>query len=136
MPSVSTTTTTVVSPAEVGSLHLRGSAEQTLIAGHSAVREAAIVRPDGLRTDREYRDAYEGGNPEGWPETRGVPPYRPLDRNLDQTNRPWAGNPAEIMFVRTMLTGVAFIGLGNWAWRSTVGKLTNGVWTYPVGGQY
>lgn len=46
-------------------------------------------------------------NPPGWDdEHRGVPPYRPINRNLDFSQRPWGGNPVGHAFVFTMFTGV------------------------------
>ena len=37
---------------------------------------------------------------------RRVPPYRPINRNLNPEERPTASNPAEVMFVVVMLNGV------------------------------
>lgn len=46
-------------------------------------------------------------DPPGWDdEHRGVPPYRPINRNLDFSQRPWGGNPVGTAFVFTMFTGV------------------------------
>lgn len=43
----------------------------------------------------------------GWPaDYRGVPPYRPINMNLDRSQRPWGGNPVGDVFVFTMLHGV------------------------------
>lgn len=43
----------------------------------------------------------------GWDDGhRGVPPYRPINRNLDMSQRPWGGNPVGDAFVLTMFTGV------------------------------
>ncbi|KAM0753447.1 hypothetical protein T439DRAFT_377646 [Meredithblackwellia eburnea MCA 4105] len=116
----------------VGSLFLTGSAD--LIDAHSAHEQ--VRAPDGRRIDREYPAPYEGEQPEWWPEGRGVPPYRPLNRNQDPSNRPWAATPPEVVFVRTMLSGVLFIGFANRAWRSTFGKVTDKVWVYPTGGYF
>lgn len=45
--------------------------------------------------------------PPGWgTEHRGVPPYRPINTDLDFSQRPWAGNPVGATFVFTMFTGV------------------------------
>lgn len=48
-------------------------------------------------------------NPPGWDtQHRGVPPYRPINRDLDRTQRPVGGNPVGDVFVTTMFTGVLF----------------------------
>lgn len=46
-------------------------------------------------------------NPEWWPtDHRRIPPYRPVDVNLDRTQRPDGVNPIEVAFIFTMLRGV------------------------------
>jgi hypothetical protein len=46
-------------------------------------------------------------NPPGWDtEHRRVPPYRPINRNLDMTLRPGGMDIAETIFIATMLNGV------------------------------
>ncbi|ROV87686.1 hypothetical protein VMCG_10573 [Cytospora schulzeri] len=46
-------------------------------------------------------------NPASWPaDHRGVPPYRPVNTNLDRSQRPWGGNPVGDAFVFVMLNGV------------------------------
>lgn len=46
-------------------------------------------------------------NPPHWDtEHRMVPAYRPLNRNLIHAERPMGSNPAEVIFIWTMLNGV------------------------------
>jgi len=46
-------------------------------------------------------------NPPGWDDQhRDVPPYRPVNTNLDREQRPWGSNPIESAFVFHMLHGV------------------------------
>lgn len=46
-------------------------------------------------------------NPPGWDDQhRDVPPYRPVNTNLDREQRPWGSNPVESAFVFHMLHGV------------------------------
>ncbi|KUI56752.1 hypothetical protein VP1G_04062 [Cytospora mali] len=46
-------------------------------------------------------------NPSDWPtEHRGVPPYRPINTELDRSQRPWGGSLAIDVFLVTMLHGV------------------------------
>lgn len=56
-------------------------------------------------TDSQQRPTPE--NPPDWDtQYRGVPPYRPINRDLDLTQRPLGGNPVGDVFVTTMFTGV------------------------------
>lgn len=46
-------------------------------------------------------------NPPGWDtDHHRVPPYRPINRNLDMDLRPGGANIAEVIFIATMLNGV------------------------------
>lgn len=46
-------------------------------------------------------------NPQTWPsDFRLVPPYRPINRNLDQAERPYGANMLEFTFITVMLAGV------------------------------
>ncbi|GHJ83652.1 hypothetical protein NliqN6_0054 [Naganishia liquefaciens] len=75
-------------------------------------------------------------NPEDWPDVRGVPEYRPVDRHLDYSIRPMGANNIEWTFLQFMFSGVRVVGLANRAWRNTVGKVTDEVFKYKVGGQW
>lgn len=45
--------------------------------------------------------------PNNWPsDYRRVPPYRPIDRNLDLSQRPLGSNRIETAFITVMFTGV------------------------------
>jgi hypothetical protein len=51
-------------------------------------------------------------NPPGWDEAhRGVPPYRPINTQLNRSARPWGSNPVEDGFVFIMLNGVWLTGV-------------------------
>lgn len=46
-------------------------------------------------------------NPQTWPtDFKLVPVFRPLDRNLDQAERPYGANLLERVFISVMLAGV------------------------------
>ena len=52
-------------------------------------------------------------NPPNWDrEHRRVPPYRPIDRNLDMELRPGGVNVVEAIFIATMLNGVRLTAVG------------------------
>lgn len=50
-------------------------------------------------------------NPEDWPALRGVPDYRPVDRNLDYSIRPMGANNIEWTFLQFMFSGVRIVGV-------------------------
>jgi len=76
-------------------------------------------------------------NPRDWPTNhRAVPPYRPVDRNLDREQRPGGLNGAEVVFIYIMLNGVKMNAMANTAWRATLGKFNDKWWRYEIGGEW
>lgn len=62
-------------------------------------------------------------NPPGWhDEHRQVPPYRPINRNLDRSLRPWGSDGPETAFVMNMFTGVWVIAVGHFLPLSGIGS--------------
>lgn len=58
----------------------------------------------GQRTDATFSSDF---NPDYWPtQYRRIPPYRPINRNLDLAERPNGSNRAEWLFVQVMMNGV------------------------------
>lgn len=52
--------------------------------------------------------------PASWPSnSRRIPAYRPVDRELDQSERPAGSNPAEFVFIQVMLHGVWLNAVGS-----------------------
>ncbi|EQB52073.1 hypothetical protein CGCSCA5_v014846 [Colletotrichum siamense] len=75
-------------------------------------------------------------NPPDWyDQHRQVPPYRPINRELDVADRPWGSNRIENGFVFVMLNGCWIQGVTNWLWRSTGGKVNQTYWRAKVGGE-
>ncbi|KAH5100430.1 hypothetical protein HBH72_103190 [Parastagonospora nodorum] len=74
-------------------------------------------------------------NPSSWPtEHRRVPAYRPINTELDQSERRVYLSGVEQMFVTVMFTGVYFESTVSKIWRSSLGR----VWNvgYKVGGEW
>ncbi|BGP57097.1 hypothetical protein JCM8202_000539 [Rhodotorula sphaerocarpa] len=134
-------TTATVSEGGIPSVLLRGDSaherqhQAELIRGHEARTQLRTTRADGLRSDREYAEPYEGGDPEWWPQSRGVPAYRPLRTN-DASTRPLGASTPERVFVTAMFTGVYVNHVVHELWASTFGRLTDKTFVYPVGGQF
>lgn len=75
------------------------------LTGSSDSVEATELHPAPPNTDNLPLHNVE--NPPDWDDQhRDVPPYRPVNRNLDREQRPWGSNPIESAFVFHMLHGV------------------------------
>jgi len=101
------------------------------------------------------REATQLGNPPDWPQNyRRVPPYRPIDTNLDREQRPDGTSPMERVFIFTMLHGVWLNAVRIkvhllWllealtinqsvaqAWRKTGGRINSNIFRYKIGGEW
>ncbi|KAI8937430.1 hypothetical protein NX059_005153 [Plenodomus lindquistii] len=74
-------------------------------------------------------------NPSDWPtEHRRVPAYRPVNTELDQSERRVYQNGVERTFVAVMFTGVFLEATASKIWRNSLGR----VWNvgYKVGGEW
>jgi len=99
--------------------------------------------------------AASSSNPPSWPtDHRAVPPYRPIDRNLDFEQRPAGANLIESIFIATMLNGVRLNAVSlsvhkyrsgadaemwqnlNRLWRATGGRLNDRIFHYKIGGEF
>ncbi|KAF2446289.1 hypothetical protein P171DRAFT_512098 [Karstenula rhodostoma CBS 690.94] len=74
-------------------------------------------------------------NPAHWPtDERRVPPYRPVNTALDQTQRRVYQNGVERAFVTVMFTGVYLQSTASKLWRNTFGRFWNV--GYKIGGEW
>jgi hypothetical protein len=63
---------------------------------------------------REPPDVASSAQPANWPrDHRRVPPYRPINRNLNWDERPAGSNTGEFIFVQVMLHGVWLNAVSN-----------------------
>lgn len=76
-------------------------------------------------------------NPPEWPtDHRRVPNYRPINRDLDQSQRRIYNNNGERAFITVMLRGVWLNATASQLWRATGGKFNNKIFRYKVGGEW
>ncbi|KAK4119838.1 hypothetical protein N657DRAFT_666463 [Parathielavia appendiculata] len=66
---------------------------------------------------------------------RRVPPYRPINRDRDQSDVRVYTSPIERVFIGTMFTGVLVNSTAAKVWRGTVGRWNDGVFKYAIGGE-
>jgi hypothetical protein len=63
--------------------------------------------PASAPAPNEREDVQHIQNPEDWPiDHRDVPPFRPINRELDMNERPFGANPVENVIINIMFTGV------------------------------
>jgi hypothetical protein len=113
-------------------------------------QQTSAVEPPNPRNTNEER----AENPEWWPEDyNAIPPYRPINYNLDRESRPWAQPGIETAFVWTMLNGVGVVSVSSSkfcqlspstpdttqfcskAWRQTGGRLNDRIFRFSIGGE-
>lgn len=63
-------------------------------------------KPTPLNPRPDLSLAASRRNPEDWPtQHRDVPPFKPINRDLDISTRPGGANMAERIFITTLLNG-------------------------------
>ncbi|EON67981.1 hypothetical protein W97_07127 [Coniosporium apollinis CBS 100218] len=76
-------------------------------------------------------------NPESWPtDHRRIPPYRPINRELDMSQRRVYTSVPERIFIEVMFTGVATNASVSQIWAATGGKLVPSWFRYKIGGEW
>lgn len=79
-----------------------------VLADYDLHHSGAPEQPGQPAPPNERDDlAISSSNPPGWPtDHRRVPPYRPINCNLDRDVRPGGANFIEAVFIATLLNGV------------------------------
>ncbi|KAE8346125.1 hypothetical protein BDV24DRAFT_158922 [Aspergillus arachidicola] len=96
---------------------------------HSTVNE-----PSAADTNR---DTSHVPQPRNWPrDHRRVPAYRPINYDLDQSQRPAGSNTVECAFVSVMLHGVWMNAVVSRCWRKTFGRINDKIFHYEIGGEW
>lgn len=109
-----------IPPAVPAVLDLVGASEQS----HPSTSVARDARISSVPLDQSPAIPLplphdESESPVDWPvEMRGVPDYRPLDRNVDYASRPMGQNNIEYTFLLFMFTGVRITGVSTGLRRS------------------
>ncbi|KAL4803140.1 hypothetical protein BDV18DRAFT_163200 [Aspergillus unguis] len=118
-------TTTTVHPSILTDYALHHSDSQ---ANQPTEPESQSPSPSGTPSQEQ---------PANWPSNhRRVPPYRPINRTLDFSERAAGANVPEYIFIQSMLHGVWLNASVSRLWRFTGGRITDRVFRYDVGGEY
>lgn len=82
---------------------------------HLSASSPDAVEPNALDLDAPGTQIVQTHqNPPNWPtDFRRIPPYRPINHNLDLSERPNGSNTAELIFVFVMLNGVRLQSVGK-----------------------
>ncbi|KAJ5952529.1 uncharacterized protein N7479_010942 [Penicillium vulpinum] len=75
--------------------------------------------------------------PPNWPaDHHRIPAYRPINRSLDQSQRPPGANNLERVIITVMLHGVWLNAAVSRVWRFTGGRLNDRLFHYGIGGEW
>ncbi|KAJ5490003.1 hypothetical protein N7453_010828 [Penicillium expansum] len=75
--------------------------------------------------------------PPNWPaDHHRIPAYRPINPNLDQSQRPPGANSLERGIITVMLHGVWLNAVISRVWRFTGGRLNDRFFHYQIGGEW
>ncbi|SPQ25603.1 f35f82bb-a9be-49ac-9662-b21cff21475a [Thermothielavioides terrestris] len=98
---------------------------------------ALSPRPNiGRSTEAVRPQATAPVNPPDWDTThRRVPPFRPINRDRDQSEVRVYNNRAEQIFIGVMFTGVYLNSTAAQVWRATVGRWNDRIFKYGIGGE-
>ncbi|KAL1957493.1 hypothetical protein VTO42DRAFT_5956 [Malbranchea cinnamomea] len=76
-------------------------------------------------------------HPPDWPtDHHRIPPYRPVNRELDWSQRAVYLNGIEHVFISVMFAGVWINAGVAQLWRATGGKFNNKLFRFPIGGEW
>ncbi|KAM3071813.1 hypothetical protein ACMFMG_009670 [Clarireedia jacksonii] len=108
---------------------------------HSTLQDYEIhVTGDGGDIDQTLNareSPSSGQNPHYWPRDHyRIPNHRPINHNLNLTERPRGSHPIETVFVVVMFTGVSLNAGVAQAWGKTGGKVFPNLFRYAIGGEW
>ncbi|KAL4975278.1 hypothetical protein BDW66DRAFT_152091 [Aspergillus desertorum] len=122
--SSTTTTTTTTAPT------------LSLLADYELHHSAPSSSSQSPSSQSQPLSPGQQANPPTWPaHHRRVPPYRPINRNLDFGERSAGSSVPEYIFVQTMLHGVWLNASIAQLWRATGGRINDRIFRYDVGGE-
>ncbi|KAI6367771.1 hypothetical protein MCOR25_004847 [Pyricularia grisea] len=123
-----TTTTTTTTPASVSEVLVDYSLH------HSDSTPAAAGKEEGQQT--ATTSSSNASNPPGYgAQYRRVPAHRPINRHLDQSQRAVYQNGGERVFITVMFGGLYINSTAAKLWNATVGRVNQGLFRYPLGGE-
>ncbi|KAF1971863.1 hypothetical protein BU23DRAFT_469978 [Bimuria novae-zelandiae CBS 107.79] len=119
---------TAASNAQTYSLH-------SALADYEIHHTSATDPLDPTLNAHPLPDSSRYSNPANWPtDERRVPPYRPINTELDQSERRVYQNGVERAFVTVMFSGVFLEATASKIWRATLGRVWNV--EYKIGGEW
>ncbi|KAL2814217.1 hypothetical protein BDW59DRAFT_167281 [Aspergillus cavernicola] len=130
----STSTTATTTSIRTARLRVRGYPadydvyESNVAASNSPSQQVATGATTG---------ATRAHSPPGWPDDyRRIPPHRPINRHLDQSQRRVYTSLGERAFLTIMFTGLEMNVIANRLWKVTGERLSENLFTYKLGGEF
>lgn len=119
-------------------LHVSGEHEPDQEQHNAALAQEDPSTEEARAAEREGEEQVtQVENPAWWPTNHNnVPPYRPVNYNLDRSQRPAGQNTFEFVFINGMLTGVCAVSGTSKLWRATFGRIAPKIFHYKVGGEW
>ncbi|KAL5340409.1 hypothetical protein BJX70DRAFT_361688 [Aspergillus crustosus] len=109
----------------------------SILADYELHHSGADPSSNNQNTASSSSPAQSATQPPTWPsDHRRVPPYRPINRNLDQAERAAGASVPEYIFIQSMLHGVWLNASVARLWRFTGGRINDRIFRYDVGGEY
>ncbi|CEI68303.1 hypothetical protein FVEN_g5527 [Fusarium venenatum] len=104
---------------------------------HSAVLRDYELHHSQSREETPESRSSVSDHPEFDLPHRRVPSYRAPNRDPEHINgvRVYTSTP-ELFFITAMFRGLSFNAGAAQTWRASVGRFTDKVWKYPIGGEF
>ncbi|KAM0346675.1 hypothetical protein ACHAPU_005388 [Fusarium lateritium] len=105
---------------------------------HSAIlRDYELHHSQSSEKSPERNSNSSVSHPEFDMPHRRVPAYRPFNRDPEHVNgvRVYTSAP-ELFFITAMFRGLSFNAGAAQYWRASIGKFTDKVWKYHIGGEF
>ncbi|KAJ6186179.1 hypothetical protein N7519_007480 [Penicillium mononematosum] len=132
--SASTSTTATATSIRTARLRVQGypadyDVYESNVAAWSSPSQQVVIEAAAGET--------RAHNPPGWPDDyRRIPPHRPINRHLDQSQRRVYTSLGERAFLTVMFTGLEMNVIANRLWKVTGERLSENLFTYKLGGEF
>ncbi|OQE25945.1 hypothetical protein PENFLA_c007G09027 [Penicillium flavigenum] len=132
--SASTSTTATATSIRTSRLRVRGYPADYDVYESNVAASSSPSQQVGTEAAAGETRAH---NPPGWPDDyRRIPPHRPINRHLDQSQRRVYTSLGERAFLTVMFTGLEMNVIANRLWKVTGQRLSENLFTYKLGGEF
>ncbi|OQD70791.1 hypothetical protein PENPOL_c001G03807 [Penicillium polonicum] len=134
LSSASTSTTATTTSIRTARLRVRVYPADYDVYESNVTASSSPSQQVGTEATAEATRAHD---PLAWPDDyRRIPPHRPINRHLDQSQRRVYTSLGERAFLNIMFTGLEINVIANRLWKVTGGRLSESLFTYKLGGEF